>query len=185
MSKLTAEIFDKGVGEPTVGGCTLWMGRKNEDGYGIVYVEGRPKLAHRICFSIKKHAIPDGLCVCHSCDNPPCVNPAHLWIGTRGDNNRDRTAKGRTARTTGDRNGSRTHPETRLRGSASPFHALAEKYSIGVANNKAKLDDNKVREMRAIRAETMRSFSSIAREYGVTKAAARFAISGITWKHIK
>ncbi len=80
-------------------GCHEWSGSKDEDGYGYFCVLGRTVKAHR--FSIMRATgaeIPEGMCVCHSCDNPKCVNPAHLWLGTNADNTADRVVKGRTSR---------------------------------------------------------------------------------------
>lgn len=67
-------------------------------GYGRLLVDGRIERAHRVSYMLFVGPIPDELCVLHRCDNPPCVNPAHLFLGTRADNNADRDAKGRSAR---------------------------------------------------------------------------------------
>jgi len=81
------------------GDCWLWTGGCTSYGYGAFSVStGIAKLAHRVAYALCIAPPPDDLMVCHTCDNPPCVNPAHLFLGTRGDNNRDRAAKGRTQR---------------------------------------------------------------------------------------
>ena len=76
-------------------GCWLWLGSRNRRGYGYFYVNGGVVRAHRAAWEFANGPIPDGLLVCHTCDNPPCVRPDHLWLGTYVDNARDRDAKGR------------------------------------------------------------------------------------------
>ena len=75
--------------------CWLWRARRNALGYGTLKVQERTILAHRIAYELHYGSIPDGALVCHHCDNPPCVNPAHLWTGTNRDNTEDRDAKER------------------------------------------------------------------------------------------
>lgn len=79
----------------TASGCVEWIGARNADGYGLTRTEGKQRLAHRVSYERSNGVIPDGLCVLHRCDNPPCLNPDHLFVGTRGDNAKDCTAKGR------------------------------------------------------------------------------------------
>jgi hypothetical protein len=74
--------------------CWAWRGYRWL-GYGRVNVGKMPRLAHRVAFELFHGPIPDGLCVCHRCDNPQCCNPGHLFLGTLTDNNRDMTEKGR------------------------------------------------------------------------------------------
>lgn len=84
------------------GTCWLWTGTTNEYGYGIFLLPGeKPIRAHRYAYELWKGQIPEGRVVMHRCDNPPCVNPDHLDLGTKLDNNRDCAAKGRRPRGSG------------------------------------------------------------------------------------
>jgi hypothetical protein len=90
--------FRKYVGPTTAAGCVLWIGCTNDDGYGLIgsgTSKGHNSLAHRLAYEIHIGPIPDGILVLHSCDNPPCINVAHLFLGTQGDNIADMLAKGR------------------------------------------------------------------------------------------
>lgn len=78
--------------------CILWRGARYESGYGRDRVNGKTTTAHRATYIRAHGPIPDGMVVCHSCDNPPCVNIEHLWLGTQGENLLDMVAKGRHAR---------------------------------------------------------------------------------------
>jgi len=83
------------VGE--TGGCWLWSGAVNAYGYGIVSKDRRPRRAHRVAWELTHGPIPSGFCVLHRCDNPPCVNPEHLFLGSKKDNMADKIRKGRQA----------------------------------------------------------------------------------------
>lgn len=77
-------------------GCVEWIGQLNDRGYGVIKIDGIRKGAHVISWVAAGGDIPEEYCVLHICDNRKCINPAHLFLGTKGDNNRDRHAKGRS-----------------------------------------------------------------------------------------
>ena len=75
-------------------GCWNWIGSKHKSGYGHTS-RTKSGYAHRYIYELMIGEIPDGLCVCHHCDNPSCVNPDHMFVGTMADNMHDRDKKGR------------------------------------------------------------------------------------------
>lgn len=90
----------------TASGCWEWTKFRNKDGYGSIGLAGRAVArAHRVSWMLHFGEIPAGMHVLHRCDNPPCINPAHLFLGTPADNSRDKVAKGRAARNRGEKNG--------------------------------------------------------------------------------
>lgn len=76
-------------------GCWLWTGEIGISGYGRFWAKNRKHRAHRFSYEAYKGEIPEGLIVLHSCDNPRCVNPDHLRVGTHYDNSQDKIARGR------------------------------------------------------------------------------------------
>ena len=75
--------------------CWLWTGCLDRDGYGFIGIDGVPRRTHRVVLLLEGSDVPSGMLVCHHCDNPSCVNPDHLFIGTQSDNIRDMYRKGR------------------------------------------------------------------------------------------
>jgi len=77
-----------------IGGCWIWTGAKHPDGYGSIKYKNQPWKVHRLSYLVYKGEIAESL-VLHSCDNPSCINPEHLFLGTASDNMKDMVSKGR------------------------------------------------------------------------------------------
>lgn len=95
LRTLTEKLFDKVFYSPD--GCWYWTASTCGK-YGRLVIDEKNIKAHRLSFELHKGPITDGMHVCHSCDNPLCVNPDHLYLGTHQDNMKDRNSKGRQAR---------------------------------------------------------------------------------------
>jgi hypothetical protein len=80
--------------------CHVWTAGKTAAGYGEINFDGETKLAHRVAYELLVGPIPDGLLVCHRCDNPSCVNPKHFFLGSSDDNAKDMARKGRGRKST-------------------------------------------------------------------------------------
>lgn len=110
--------------------CWLWQGSKNHNGYGKINVEGRYERTHRVAF---KHfsCDPGKLNVLHTCDEPSCWNPNHLWLGTHKDNMDDRETKGRTPKGEGITKSKLTAEQVlTIRASSLSCSALAKQYDV-------------------------------------------------------
>lgn len=85
-------------------GCWIWNGHRDGAGYGVFRANRMAYRASRFMHALTKGDVPADKVVCHTCDNPPCVNPDHLWLGTVADNSRDMVEKGRSSRRIGTAN---------------------------------------------------------------------------------
>lgn len=162
--------------------CWTWLALKNHSGYGLFSINDKMYRAHRVSYTISVGEIPTGLLVCHRCDNPGCVNPSHLFVGTDSDNRLDSKSKGRTAK--GDRHGLHLHPETVSRGANHWMAKNPEKIPRGERASGAKLTAEKVIEMRKRFIQGFQPFQRIAAEFGVCREVARGAIIGKRWSHV-
>lgn len=135
--------------------CWNWQDHCNKCGYGTIVIQRGSKLAHRIAWELTHGPIPTGLCVCHSCDNPACCNPAHLWIGTHADNMQDMVRKGRSM------NGPH-----------------------GESVHTAKLTEAQVILIRDLYASRHYTQDGLAALFNVTQGNIKCIVNGGTWKHL-
>lgn len=146
--------------------CWIWTASTNRKGYGRFTIGGHSFSAHRYSYHLHYGSVHDGLCVLHKCDNPPCVNPDHLFLGTFAVNNADRAAKGRSA--SGERHHLVQHPET-VEGERNPF---------------SKLTTAQVLEIRHLYAEGKTTQPKLGLLFGVSTSLVNAIILRHSWKHI-
>ena len=136
-------------------GCWVWNKRLDKDGYGQMTRHGTKATAHRVAYESFVGPIPEGLCVCHHCDNPPCCNPDHLFTGTVAENNADMKAKGRYV------------------------HHRGEKASG------SKLTDAEAAEILSLATAGEMTQKEIGNIYGVGHTTVSAILVGDNWKHIE
>lgn len=143
--------------------CWTWTSARNKSGHGRFAVWRHNHMtnlyAHRVSWQIHFGMIPDGLYICHRCDNPPCVRPDHLFMGTQTDNMHDAARKGRTA---------------------APASANPLRYPRGARHWNARLSEDQVRSIRA----SQESNRTLARRFGVSEGTVRRARSHEGWVHV-
>ena len=157
-------------------GCWVWFGYCTRYGYGMFQaraVSHHPLYAHRVSWLLAFGAIPKGLHVLHRCDNPACVRPDHLFLGTQRDNNDDRDRKGRVA--SGDQNGARTMPHR------NPFVRTRGSGLCGEKHPMAKLTALQVRQLRKEFAAGVRR-ADLAAKYGISEGHVYCIGGGKAWK---
>lgn len=156
---IAARFWPKVLKSPSPGGCWLWTGHTNVHGYGEIRA-GRatePYLrAHRVSWELHSGPVPAGLDILHHCDNPPCVNPAHLFLGTRAENNFDRHRKGRS------KGGS----------------------NKGADNPRAKLTEGQVREIRRLYASGGISQTKLGEKFQVAQTLISHIVQRKIWAHL-
>ena len=183
-SKSLEERFWEKVDKRGPDDCWEWKGGISGNGYGTFWLERQSFRAHRVFYELFIGKIPNGLLVCHTCDNPKCVNPNHLFLGTYKDNMQDAVKKGKLLGARGDRNGSHTHPERVARGDRSGVRLHPEKWPKGEDHHYSKLDNNKVKEIRQLYASGIITQRKLAIKFGVKQSTIGAIVNNITWKHI-
>lgn len=150
---------------PDLGQCWEWMGRRS-NGYGQINTNDGLELTHRVAYEEQIGPIPDGLYVCHRCDNRACCRGTHFFLGTHADNMKDAVAKGRMA--AGDRSAARLHPDTIAR---------------GTRRWNAHLTDDSVLAIREQHAAGMTG-KDLAVKYNVSQSTISSIIRRYHWKHV-
>ena len=143
--------------------CWIWTGAKDRKGYGRFSLAGKNERAYRVSWMVYKGEIPPGLCVCHSCDNPACVNPGHLWLGTKSENTIDMYSKNRQHK--------------------GPHGKKPTSGCKGVKNINAKFNPGIVRSIRADRVAGF-SLRELARKYNTSFSNISRIVKKMTWKDV-
>lgn len=173
----------------TSGDCWIWTATKNRRGYGQFYYEGRLQLAHRVAYKLTYGPVDDDIHVLHRCDNPSCIRPDHLFLGTQRDNVQDMIGKGRAyfqlhpeyASSRGDDHYARQRPELLARGERHGMHVHPESRLYGEKAPAVKLTLEQVRAIRRAYSQGNVTKLGLARQYNISRRAIQKIISGENW----
>ena len=155
--------------------CWIWTGARNEKGYGNVWPSRK---AHRVSWEMRYGEIPDGLFVLHECDNPPCVCPDHLFLGTNRDNIIDAIRKGRLDLSK--LHAAAHHIKNRRRGKQNHNHGST--HLRGVGNPSSKLTEELVKELRSL--EGTMSQRLLAERFCIGETQVSRILRRVLWRHI-
>lgn len=179
------------------GECLIWTGHILPNGYGQLQMAGKKKYVHRLAYELYIGQIPKGQFICHICDRKPCIEPAHLRAWTHDENMADARNKGRMP--SGDRNGSRVHPESRPRGERHGLRLHPERVArgdrhgtrthpaskaCGERQGGSKLTEAQVRTIQQVYRLGGISQKSLAKRFGVCQMTVCRITRGETWKHL-
>lgn len=181
--------------------CWMWTKAKDRNGYGRFWSGTQTIRAHRAAWTLANGPIsPDNICVCHRCDNPGCVNPEHLFLGSNADNTQDMITKGRKVVVSGDRHYARLYPERVARGQKHGSHTKPESVrrgdkhhsktkpeclARGEASATAKLFEANVINIRITYAAGGTTLQKLADQFGVSMQAIHLIVTRKNWKHIQ
>jgi hypothetical protein len=176
--------------------CWLWTGALHDFGYGDLRVASQHWHAHCLVYTLTYGPIPKGMCVCHSCDMPPCCNPEHLFLATRAGNLHDMWSKGRgrsgisrvpvpeERRARGLAHGRYTMPERTARGDRNGSRLHPERLARGERSGSSRLTEAQVRAIRTRYASGGVSYRQLSQEYGVVKTAIAAVVKRQNWQHV-
>lgn len=182
MSRLThLEKFEKFCNRKGTEECWEWLGRLSYKGYGRITWYGKEETTNRVSWKIHKGPIPDGLHVLHKCDNPPCVNPNHLFLGTNDDNVKDKMEKGRHKSISGEEHYSKKFPEKLARGVNHGKRKHPESVRRHEEHPMAKLTFEKAEEIRRYYTENDVTQMNVADLFNVGRTTVQQVIYNKRW----